>query len=49
MSDPRHENPDPETLADDADALDWDVDRDGRMADHATDDGPETLPYEEER
>lgn len=47
MSDPVHEeNPDPGTLADDQDELGWDVERHGRMRDHATDDEPATEPYE---
>jgi hypothetical protein len=38
----------PPTPPPDPDNLDWDVDRDGRMAEHATDpeDEPETVPYE---
>jgi hypothetical protein len=46
MTEPRHANPDPETPADDTDALDWDPERDGRMADHADDDEPTTEPWE---
>jgi len=34
--------------APDPDHLDWDVDRDGRMRDYATDDEPATVPYEPE-
>lgn len=40
------QNPDPKRLADDSDALDWNVDRDGRMADHASDPEPMTVPWE---
>jgi hypothetical protein len=46
MTEPRHANPDPEALADDADELDWDPDRDGAMADHADDEPPATEPWE---
>lgn len=38
--------PAPDRLADELDALDWDVNRDGRMRDHATDDEPTTIPWE---
>jgi len=44
MTEPR-----PDELADDTDDLDWDVDRDGRMRDHATvseDAEPTTVPWE---
>jgi hypothetical protein len=30
-----------------ADDLDWDRARDGKMADYATDDEPETVPYDD--
>ena len=33
-------------LADEFDALDWRVERDGRMRDFATDDEPITVPWE---
>lgn len=41
-------NPAPDQLADDHDQDDWDRDRDGRMADHATgpDGEPATIPWE---
>ena len=32
----------------DSEHLDWDVDRDGRMAEYASDDEPQTIPYEGE-
>ncbi len=32
----------------DPDNLDWSIDRDGRMAQYATDDEPQTVPYEPE-
>jgi hypothetical protein len=32
---------------DDTDDLDWDVDRDGRMREYATDDEPTTIPWED--
>jgi len=34
---PKHDE-----LADDQDTLDWNVERDGRMAEHASDDEPQT-------
>lgn len=46
MTDPRVDNPDPQQLADDDDQLGWDRDKHGLMADAATDDEPETVPYE---
>lgn len=36
------DNPVPHELADDSDDLDWNVERDGRMAHYATDDEPAT-------
>lgn len=44
-----NELPAHDQLADDQDELDWDVKRDGRMADHATtseDAEPITVPWE---
>lgn len=41
--------PAPEHLADERDDLDWSVERDGRMRDHATvtdDAEPATIPWE---
>jgi hypothetical protein len=40
-------NPAPDQLADDTDDLDWDVDRDGRMREYATDDEPTTFAWED--
>jgi len=44
---PLDDDPDPGALADDADELDWDVDRDGRMREFASDDTPQTIPLED--
>ena len=46
MTEPTHEDPDPTRLADDSDDLDWSIERDGRMRDHATDNAPVTEPWE---
>lgn len=44
MTDPLYDDdPAPDQLADEHDALDWDVDRDGRMVEHATGDEPATI------
>jgi hypothetical protein len=42
---PPEELPPHDQLADDADELDWDVERDGPMAAAATDDEPATEPW----
>lgn len=48
MSEPVNEFPAPDELADENDQLSWDRERDGRMADFATDDGVvETSDYDE--
>lgn len=48
MSEPvENENPAPDELADENDALDWDVELVGRMRDYASDDEPLTLPVED--
>lgn len=46
MSDPKGPEPAPDQLADEHDALDWNVERDGRMREHATDDEPTTICWE---
>ena len=38
--------PDPHVLADDCDDLDWNIERDGRMRDHANDPEPQTICWE---
>lgn len=43
---PPEQLPAHDRLADEQDALDWNVDRDGRMRDYATDEEPPTLPWE---
>jgi len=40
------EDPPPDQLADSHDDLDWNVDRDGRMREHATEDEPATEIWE---
>lgn len=47
MNGPVQEDPEPGELADSYDERDWDVERDGRMAEHATDDEPTTVPWED--
>ena len=44
MSDPQL--PAHDRLADERDELGWDREQHGRMADHASDDEPETVPYD---
>ena len=43
---PPEELPAHDKLADDADELGWDRDLHGKFVDFATDDEPETVPYE---
>lgn len=41
-----HEDPEPGELADDTDDLDWSIERDGRMRDHADAPVPATETWE---
>jgi len=40
------DDPAPDQLADDHDQLDWNIERDGRMRDHADEPEPPTIPWE---
>lgn len=44
---PERVDPAPDELADDRDELGWDVERHGRMREHATADEPTTIPWED--